>query len=228
MIPENYRINTFQLFGRSLTVAGMREAKTSETFRYLKVNENRTVVIGLRETSDELAAKTIGLEYHHIPIEDYATEPLSPAVYDEIYSIVKNATKFGKQAVIHCRSGNGRTGVALATLKLRELLEEAAQKDLSILDSTPEKTASVLLKQIVPYPCTPFVKSAVEAIRTNKKTLSSDPRAGKYAVETENDVETLIAYEAHLLAVIKERHLKLKEESACPEVEDNKPADLSL
>lgn len=224
MKPTNYRVNTFQLFGMNLRVAGMGEAKDREVFRYLKVNESRTVVIGLRETSDEHIATTIGLVYHHIPIEDYDTKPVPPAIYDEIYDIVKRATAAGKQVVIHCRSGNGRTGVALASLKLRELLEEAAKNDALILDSKPTSNVSVLLKQIVPCACTPFVKTAVEAIRNAKTTLPSDTKAGRYAVETENDVNTLIEYETHLQAVIKKQFCHLasqhdespeQDESAC-------------
>ena len=49
-------------------------------------------------------------------------------------------------------------------------------------------------------PCTPLVKNAVEAIRTQKKTQSLGEKNGSESVETANDVTTLINYEIHLRA----------------------------
>ena len=50
-------------------------------------------------------------------------------------------------------------------------------------------------------PCTPLVKQAVEAVRQQR--IASDA-SGSHSVETENDIDTLLAYEIHLRQKIKQ------------------------
>lgn len=203
--PTNYRTNQFHLFDRDFTIAGMQGAHNTgnpgATLRYLHEHDHRAVLIGLHEKNfTEIATKN-GLEYHWIPIPDFSDE-VSDETYDSIYEAVKQAVEAGKQVTIHCGSGDGRTGTALASLKLRELLEQSAQHDPSILDDKPEKSATVLIKGIVEYPCTPFVKEAIEKIRTERVPIS-DLKAGRRSVESHDDIDILIGYEAHLRAAIK-------------------------
>lgn len=207
-MPTNYRKNQFHLFDKDFTIAGMQGAHNTPdpraTLRYLVEHDHRSVLIGLHEKNYADIATKSGLEYHWIPIPDFS-DKISHDTYDNIYETVKQAVEAGKQVTIHCGSGDGRTGTALAALKLRELLEEAAKKDPSVLDSNPDKNVQVLLKGIVDYPCTPFVKEAIEKIRTERIPQSvSDMKAGRRSVESDDDVNNLIAYETHLRAVIKE------------------------
>jgi hypothetical protein len=205
--PTNYRTNRFHLFDSDLPIAGMQGAHNTPdpqaTLRYLAEQERRVVLIGLHEKNFEDIARRGGIEYHWIPIPDFADEgPIPPETYDRIYQVVKVADNEGKQVTIHCGSGDGRTGTAQASLKLRELMEKAAKEDPLILDERPTNTTTVLLKGIVDIPCTPFVKEAIETIRTDRSTLT-DPKAGRRSVESENDIATLINYETHLRDVIK-------------------------
>lgn len=214
MRPKNYRAHRFHLLGRDLTIAGMasphNNSSINNALAYLRDNEKRTVLIGLNETNFTIDATNNGLEYHHIPVPDFAANPVSPAKYDAIYAVVKKAIEEGKAVTIHSGAGDGRTGTALASLKLRELLEIEAKDNPSILDDNPGNTTSVHAAMVYNgyIPCTPLVKAAVEGIRTQR--IATD-NSGSHSVETENDIYTLIQYEKHLRLVIKEE-LKAKQE----------------
>ena len=206
MVPHNYRTHDFHLFGKDLSIAGMaglhNNANNKEPLIYLRDTAKRVVLIGLHETHNFTPDATrYGVEYHYIPVPDLVRRPIDPAKYDAIYAALKKATEEGKQVAIHCGAGDGRTGTALATLKLRELIEAAAKANPAILDEKPGATTSVYTtlnhKAVT---CTPFVKAAVEGIR-----MQSNPMViGSQSVETENDISTLIAYEKHLRIVIKQ------------------------
>jgi len=201
MRPFNYRTNDFHLQGKDIAIGGMAGPHSNKdvnaALRYLRDTEKRTVLIGLHDHFDfKEDAERNGLEYYHIPVPDFSSKPISPATYDAIYAAVKKA------ATIHCGAGDGRTGTALASIKLRELLEQAARVNPSILDENPANTTLVHAKMAFKnIPCTPLVKQAVEGIRTNRKAIDS---SGSHSVETENDIQTLINYEKHLRQVIKQ------------------------
>ncbi len=211
--PANFRVNKFTLGGKEVLIAGMARPNYNDEYavqarlKYLRDVENRTVLIGLFQNSFEVQAKAQGLEYHFIPVHDLPGKghPISPERYDKIYEAVKKATNEGKLVTIHCGAGDGRTGTALASLKLRELLEQQASVNASTLDDVPGKTVSVHVSYGVAknVPCTPFVKLAVEAVRQQRIVSSNADLSGSHSVETENDIDTLMNYEVHLRQMIK-------------------------
>ena len=204
--PTNFRTHHFNLFDKDLSIGGMagphHNTDRSGVLTYLKYSEKRDVLIGLHETDFSKDAYENGLEYHFIPIPDATETPVSTDIYDAIYSVVKNATKEGKRVTIHCGAGDGRTGTALACLKLRELLEKAAKEDASILDGTPGKTVTIYATRVHDHdvPCTPFVKAAIEELRLQRTAIDE---SGIHSVETENEIQTLVGYEKHLRLLIK-------------------------
>ncbi len=205
MVPYNYRTHDFHLFGKALSIGGMaglhNNANNHDPLIYLRDTAKRVVLIGLHETHNFTdVANLHGIEYHYIPIPDFEPTPIDPAKYDAIYVALKKATAEGKQVAIHCGSGNGRTGTALTSLKLRELIETAAARNPAILDENPGKTTSVHSTINGKVACTPFVKAAVEGIRNQSNPVD----VGSKSVETTNDIHTLIAYEKHLRLVIKQ------------------------
>ena len=204
--PTNFRTHHFNLFDKDLNIGGMagphHNTDRSGVLNYLKYGEKRDVLIGLHETDFSKDAHANGLEYHFIPIPDAADSPVSPDIYDAIYSVVEKATEEGKQVTIHCGAGDGRTGTALACLKLRELLEKAVKVDASILDDTPGNTTTIYATRVHEHdvPCTPFVKAAVEELRLQRTAIDE---SGIHSVETENEIKTLVGYEKHLRCLIK-------------------------
>ena len=212
--PANFRVNKFTLGGKEVLIAGMARPNYNDEYavqarlKYLRDVENRTVLMGLYQNSFEAQAKAQGLEYYHIPVHDLPGKghPISPERYDKIYEVVKKATSEGKLVTIHCGAGDGRTGTALASLKLRELLEQQASVKSSTLDDIPGKTVSVHVSYggAKDVPCTPFVKLAVEAVRQQRIVSSNADLSGSHSVETENDIDTLMNYEAHLRQKIKQ------------------------
>ena len=210
MRPKNFRTHRFHLFGKDITIGGMaglhNNLYRNAVLKYLRDIEGRVVLISLHESYDYTAlAKSQGIEFYHKPLFDFESTPIPPAVYDAIYAIVKKSTAEGKQVSISCGAGDGRTGTALACLKLRELLERAAKINPLVLDYNPNKTASVRIPMGsggVPknVKCTPLVQEAVDGVRAHR--ISSD-NSGSNSVETVNDINTLIAYETHLRLVIK-------------------------
>lgn len=208
---SNFRVNKFHLFGQDLTIAGMagphNNPNVDTALAYLRNVEKRSVLIGLHENKNFTSQSlNNGIEYYHVPISDGTTElnskPIDVEIYDNVYNIIKQATKDGKKIAIHCGAGDGRTGTALAALKLRELLETAAAIDPTILDQRPENTTTVYSEYLcMDFPSTPLVKNAIEIIRTQREEKNEN---GAASVETENDINSLIQYEKHLRVVIKQ------------------------
>ncbi len=208
--PKNYRAHDFHILGEDISIGGMaglhHNYNMNTALRYLKDTEKRVVLIGMHEKFNFTAvANRHRIEYYHVPVGDLLNTPIHPEIYDVIYGVVKKATTKGKRVTISCGAGDGRTGTALASLKLRELLEKTAKENPLILAESPGKTEMVKIpigtEESLPniVPCTPFVKAAVEGVR-NQRSAPDD--SGLNSVETSNDIATLIAYEVHLRRVI--------------------------
>ena len=117
-------------------------------------------------------------------------------MYEKIYEVVKEATNKGKAVTIHCGAGDGRSGTALASLKLRELLEIDIINSF-LLGQTRENTLTTVSTPMNnEVPCSYAVKNAVEQTRNQRGEL--DGENGKHSVETANDIATLMQYEAYL------------------------------
>lgn len=143
-------------------------------------------------------------DWYDTPFEK--TKRISPAVYDAIYLAAKKAQDKGKKIAIHCGAGDGRTGTALASLKLREILDDEYSKNNINFDNPPNMTEQIHtefggLKDGAGcnVNVTPFVKKAIEKIRSFDKP-------GHHSVESPNDVATLIMYERHLLNQLSLKH----------------------
>ena len=216
VIPVNYRTHAFHLCGVDLNIGAMaapdkRNPDVDGALTYLVEHEHMNVLIGLKEESFATEAEAKGLEYIHLPIVDFSVPP--PAKYDAIYATIKTAIAEGKNITIHCGAGNGRSGVALASLKLRELIEKAVETDPLILDENPPLSASVSVSMeggvVQIEPCTPFVKIAIEQLRTNR-SAPNNTQNGSHSVETGKDIQALLAYERHIKRGLKqERGLPL-------------------
>jgi hypothetical protein len=217
MRPTNYRTHDFHLFGQDIAIGGMagphQNADKDGALSGLREAGN-TVLIGLHETDFSADAARNGLEYYHIPMSENGSNP--PDVYDKIYDIVKKATAEGKGVTIHCGAGDGRTGTALACLKLRELLEKSAAKNLWTLDETPAVCDTVHATSVHDHdiPCTPLVKTAIREIRTAR---TAPDASGSHSVETENEVRTLVVYERHLREILKEELTAQQEHTVAPQ-----------
>ena len=211
--PLKYREYELNLSGIKTNIAGMAgphnndglngKLTKQEVFQYLK-QKGRDVLIGLHESEHfEKEAEAAGLEYKYIPILDLTNTPISPETYDAIYEVVIKAIQEGKSVSIHCGSGAGRTGTAIASLKLHEILERAVKDNPLILDHDPEITTSIFTTWSGRVPCTPFVEKAIKGARQEIVPVGGGVH-GIQSVETENDVRTLMNYEKHLRMQMKE------------------------
>ena len=155
---------------------------------------------------NEFISAGMDLKYYtHIEIDDWLGTPskhaekIEPSVYDNIYDAVKSAQRAGLKIAIHCEEGRGRTGTAIATLKLRELLEKAyiANPAMIEMEQIKSKRLDVIdfdenhRKKNCSVAVTPFVKEAVDYVR-------SFDNSNNTSVETLHDIETLLVYEQYL------------------------------
>lgn len=210
--PTNYRTHDFHLFGKDFAIGGMagpqhNKDKDPNNDHYNPLSFLRgSVLIGLHERDFSGDPRLNGVDYHHIPISSSANQPVDPKVYDKIYNIVKKATQEGRAVTIHCGSGDGRTGTALAALKLRELLERLAKENPRLLDEDPSATATIYATSVHDHdvPCTPLVRQAILDVRMSRNAMD---KSGSHSVETENDVQSLIEYEKHLRTVLRDEML---------------------
>lgn len=221
MRPLNYRENKFTFLNQQITVAGMagphNNINPKGAMQYLKNTAKRSVLIGLHEDDFSDLFNGSGIEYHHLPIDDFSFEPISPIKYDEIFNIIQNSNTQNKLVTIHCGSGNGRTGTALAALKLREIIIDNIKKNPGILLNIKpaiNKSISVCMKN-KPIKCTERVKAAIEEIRSNK--INCHAENGTDSVETRNDVNSLILYERWVILKCKQG-LELKDKAQNREI----------
>lgn len=222
--PKNYRLHHFHFGGKAFSIAAMagphnntssegNNMTMAEALQFLKDNQ-REILIGLHEDIDFTEdAHRYGLRYHYFPIDDYSKEPIACKLYDTIFNIVMTAAANKQLVAIHCGSGDGRTGTLLAAFKLREIIEKAFKDNKEnptcyIENQEAKLDATVKPSEDFEMACTPFVKAAVEAVRTEVEPLRGD---GLASVERANDVQTLLNYEKHLFELHKTASLsKLK------------------
>ncbi len=219
MLFRNFRKNRFHLFNQEVTVAGMagphNSVSSTAALQYLKRVKGTDIFIGIHEDQDfTKEAREQGLEYHFIQHGDHSG--LNPRELDTIYRIVKDAAQSKKSVAIHCGAGMGRTGVALASLKLRELLEKEYKEDPSLLEK-PVKKSEWIYTDSFDWKTQKFIKNglrgrplvikAIKAIREECFDRSIDSVAGlnpdwnwvgKHSVEIQAEVDSLMEYEKHL------------------------------
>ncbi len=212
--PFNYRTNQFSIMGQDITIAGMAGPHNSKNpdavMIFLKNSEKREALIGIHETENfTTLAEKHGIEYHCFPLLDYAV--IASEKFDQIYGIIQSATLRGKSVGIHCGSGDGRSGTALAAIKLRELLEKEAHDDPTVLMTPSSNTTTVYTPLNEEYiSCSPLVKKAIETIRMVGMEFGV---CGINSVECDNDVTSLLNYEKHVHLTLQKQHLKRHSDS---------------
>lgn len=204
---ENYRELPLKLNGQDIRVGGFKRPDGLDVFTSLKNTHNVEAVISLTgdynawvtEAGMSPASYTRGPK---VEVYDWFNTPyapdhrINPTVYDCIYEAVTAAQKAHKKIAIHCGAGDGRTGTALASLKLRELLEQAQQINPTEFNQQAKADQKIHMHYGVVgqaggnVQVTPLVKKAIEEVRR----LSAHPNS----VESRNDVESLMLYEQHL------------------------------
>jgi hypothetical protein len=226
MRPTNYRTHDFHLFGKDFAIGGMAGPQHNKDRDGALSFLRGSVLIGLHETDFSVDAKRNGVDYHHIPISGAGEKPVAPEVYDAIYDVVKKSVQEGKSVTIHCGAGDGRTGTALAALKLRELLvERLAKEGPRILDENPSETETIYATSVHDrdVACTPLVRQAILDVRMSRNAMDE---SGSHSVETENDVRSLIEYEKHLRTVLRAE--LTVEQKAAPRVSSTAAIALGL
>jgi len=197
--PKNFRTLTVKINGGDVELAGMSNPKNvygkpyeGNVMRHLKEEQGISVLVDLHNEHDgSVAAEQEGLTQHIIRIPDFAKEPISPEIFDDVYRKVVEATNEGKKVGIYCGAGNGRTGTVLAAITMRArcegnpaLLEMEGDPVMSVSTNHDKKTT----------PCTPLVHGAIEHVR--ESCIPKDEEGS--SVESENDVQSLSQYAKHI------------------------------
>ncbi len=214
----NYREVPIILNGKELSVGGFERPDESSVFTTLRTQHNVGAVVSLTGDGGPGGGGDYtpfvvqgGLKtenYTHgkdVAVSDWfsskyeESQRIDPMIYDNIYAAVESAQEKGLKIAIHCGSGDGRTGTALATLKLRELLEADA-KDPTTFDMKQQKSEKIFLRHGAPgtggqccLAVTPLVKAAIDHVRRFDNLRHE-------SVESVNDVESILLYERHLRA----------------------------
>ena len=212
IIPVNYRQHPLHISGVDIYVGGMaapdrRNLNPDAAIEYLnqQASPHQGVLIGLKEQSFEKLANRHHLDYYHLPIPDFTA--VSPQTYHQLYQYVARFTAENRPVTIHCGAGNGRTGTAIASLKLREILEREAGIQPDILEA-PQTIDSQIIASMTGdrVPCSRFVKEAVESVREQRVTVPDSTNNGSGSVETVTDINALLEYENFIKnELIKER-----------------------
>lgn len=211
-LDYNYREVPITINGHVMNIAGFKRPVGAAIFQDLKVSHGIGAVVSLdgNHKANFIAG---GIENANdfytsgppVTVEDWFDAPyeeghrIPPATYDAVYDSVVKAQEAGKKIAIHCGAGDGRTGTALASLKLRELLEEAYKTNPNNFDNPQPTTGHIHMHHGVvghnggEVDVTPFVRQAIELVRSQ-----AIPGPHANSVESRNDVESLMVYEQHL------------------------------
>jgi protein-tyrosine phosphatase len=142
-------------------------------------------LVSFTESNQELKEflKKINKEWNHfeIPMQDFGD--ISLRQFDQFYSLVKEQVEKKNQVVVHCRAGCGRTGTMLASLSLREIVNQCKRND------SKEKMFLPLPYESKIVEVTPAVYDAVSRTRA----------FGEHRVETEKNIRDLLLLEKDLL-----------------------------
>lgn len=204
--PKNFRTNAYHLFDRGVKVAGLAGPHNNGedhrwVYQFLKGHDFH-MLIGLHDEHDfTKEAQSENLDYHYIKLDDFAQDGIPPEKIAEIISVIEEQVSQGRNVAIHCGTGNGRTGLIMAALKLIEIYSMAIKGDASLLDEdiTWKEGAIVEAKMTGQrVPTTRFIKEAVETIRKESVGNALEPHAGEAAVETLADLMSLLNYQKNL------------------------------
>ncbi len=181
---------------------------------------------------DDAGEDEVGVpDYFYQPFEE--TARIEPSVYDTVYEAVVRANDARLKIAIHCGAGYGRTGTALASLKLRELLEDAYDPSEINFDALQECSETVHVSTGAPrgsetedswVDVTPLVHEAIRFVRL------FDHHDGEHAqssVESVNDVASLLLYEVHLRQQFVYQHAAetFDEQDLAEEIHDTNPVE---
>ena len=104
---------------------GWKRAGVDSVLSLLTPEEEKD--LDLREEAG--AARTLGLEFVSFPIPDRQI-PKSEAKWAQVLERVAGVLSDGKNVVVHCRQGIGRSGLAAACLLVRRGMSPGAAVDL--------------------------------------------------------------------------------------------------
>lgn len=215
---DNYREVPIEINGVQVEVGGFARPgigrQCLENYEELYDDHEIEAVISLADRYDDERehAYAAGIQQNFFfagpgyEVEDYFGEPfenterIEAVIYDNIYDAVCEAQEAGFKIAIHCGAGAGRTGTALAALKLRELLErENLLNPIYNNEDEMRETERIHVHKGAIGDAdrgqnvfvTAIVKEAIEWVRAYDN-------AGHQSVETVNDAVTLLHYEWHL------------------------------
>ena len=194
MAIGNYRTFHFKLSGIEYEVVGMANPKINfnlnDPLKQLH-DDKVTHIIALQPDQHSLANvqdADLGINYISMPVLDF-TAP-TPAQFDEVFKLITAPAPAPKKIAIHCAAGMGRTGALLASLKLRELVDNKSN------DSTQKKTSMVYLGRFGRYKytlSTPLVYHAIKAIRDHNNENPEEK-----SIEVRAQVEALCDLQGRL------------------------------
>ncbi len=220
---HNYHEIELQLGGRKIIVGGFCKPENSNECKDLKESHGIEAVINLRgdgSSFDERFAQKFheggfNLAFYtddpSVQVYDWYDDfinppkPNNPLIYDAIYHTVIKTNEAGKKIALFCGTGDGRTGAALACMKLRELLEKEHALNKENFNTEQARTQNIYVQAILPgnrkggeVKVTPLVKQAIESVR-------SIDNPGHHSLELANDVESVLLYENHLRKELSQR-----------------------